>query len=112
MCPFCFATLESTSALRHVDCECAALSASGELDESQFAELSSDLAFWDRLERLHQNGYLAPLVADAVPTAAVPDDAAPSRTVVVKLSYFPPADQAPARETIEFLKAAAAWQPR
>lgn len=36
----------------------------------------------------------------------------PSRTVVVKLSYFPPADQAPARETIEFLKAAAAWQPR
>ena len=35
-----------------------------------------------------------------------------SRTVVVKLSYFPPADQVAAEETAAFLKAAAAWTPR
>lgn len=36
----------------------------------------------------------------------------PSRTVVVKMSYFPPADQQVSEETNAFLKAAAAWQPR
>jgi len=35
-----------------------------------------------------------------------------TRTVVVKLSYFPPAEQAADEETIAFLKAAAAWVPR
>ena len=35
-----------------------------------------------------------------------------SRTVVVKTSYFPPADETVAEETNAFLKAAAAWQPR
>jgi CubicO group peptidase (beta-lactamase class C family) len=35
-----------------------------------------------------------------------------SRTVVVKLSYFPPGDQAPSDETAAFLAAAASWAPR
>ena len=35
-----------------------------------------------------------------------------SRTVVVKLSYFPPAEEAPSEETAAFLKAASAWTPR
>jgi CubicO group peptidase (beta-lactamase class C family) len=35
-----------------------------------------------------------------------------TRTVVVKLSYFPPADEAPSGETDAFLKAASAWTPR
>jgi len=35
-----------------------------------------------------------------------------SRTVVVKLSYFPPDEQAASEETTAFLKAAAAWTPR
>ena len=34
-----------------------------------------------------------------------------SRTVVVKLSYFPPADQAASEETSAFLMAASAWTP-
>lgn len=85
VCPFCFAALESAAALAHLDSgDCAALTRStggdgdSQLDESQFAELSSDVSFWDRLERLHLNGYLPPLVADAVPTVTVLDEAAPS----------------------------------
>ncbi|HZV58583.1 MAG TPA: serine hydrolase [Sphingobium sp.] len=35
-----------------------------------------------------------------------------SRTVVVKLSYFPPDEQAASEETTAFLRAAAAWTPR
>lgn len=35
-----------------------------------------------------------------------------SRTVVVKLSYFPPGDMAPDKETGAFLAAASAWSPR
>jgi CubicO group peptidase (beta-lactamase class C family) len=35
-----------------------------------------------------------------------------TRTVVVKLSHFPPADQAPSAETNAFLAAASAWSPR
>ncbi|WP_144098409.1 serine hydrolase domain-containing protein [Croceicoccus sediminis] len=35
-----------------------------------------------------------------------------SRTVVVKLSYFPPGNQTADDETVAFLKAAAAWQPQ
>ncbi|MCW2413120.1 MULTISPECIES: serine hydrolase domain-containing protein [unclassified Sphingobium] len=35
-----------------------------------------------------------------------------SRTVVVKLSYFPPANMSADEETAAFLKAAAAWTPR
>jgi CubicO group peptidase (beta-lactamase class C family) len=35
-----------------------------------------------------------------------------TRTVVVKLSYFPPGDDAPAAETAQFLAAASAWKPR
>ncbi len=35
-----------------------------------------------------------------------------SRTVVVKLSYFPPGDMAADRETGAFLAAASAWSPR
>ena len=35
-----------------------------------------------------------------------------SRTVVVKLSYYPPANQTAHMETLAFLQAAAAWQPR
>jgi CubicO group peptidase (beta-lactamase class C family) len=34
-----------------------------------------------------------------------------SRTVVVKLSYFPPGNNAPEGETMAFMAAAAAWQP-
>jgi CubicO group peptidase (beta-lactamase class C family) len=34
-----------------------------------------------------------------------------SRTVIVKLSYFPPGDNAPDGETRAFLAAAAAWKP-
>ena len=36
----------------------------------------------------------------------------PSRTVVVKLSYFPPGQDEPADETAAFMAAAAAWTPR
>jgi CubicO group peptidase (beta-lactamase class C family) len=36
----------------------------------------------------------------------------PSRTVVVKLSYFPPGDMAPDRESAAFFTAASAWSPR
>jgi CubicO group peptidase (beta-lactamase class C family) len=35
-----------------------------------------------------------------------------TRTVVVKLSYFPPGDDAPSDETAAFLAAASAWRPR
>jgi CubicO group peptidase (beta-lactamase class C family) len=35
-----------------------------------------------------------------------------TRTVVVKLSYFPPADQAASAETSAFLEAVSAWTPR
>ncbi len=35
-----------------------------------------------------------------------------TRTVVVKLSYFPPGDEAPSEETAAFLAAASAWTPR
>jgi CubicO group peptidase (beta-lactamase class C family) len=35
-----------------------------------------------------------------------------TRTVVVKLSHFPPGDQAPSEETAQFLAAASAWTPR
>jgi CubicO group peptidase (beta-lactamase class C family) len=35
-----------------------------------------------------------------------------TRTVVVKLSYFPPANQTAAAETAAFLSAASAWTPR
>ena len=35
-----------------------------------------------------------------------------TRTVVVKLSYFPPADEDAAGETAAFLAAASAWTPR
>jgi len=35
-----------------------------------------------------------------------------TRTVVVKLSYFPPADEQPSAETAAFLAAASAWTPR
>ncbi|WP_243450882.1 serine hydrolase [Sphingosinicella sp. CPCC 101087] len=35
-----------------------------------------------------------------------------SRTVVVKLSYFPPADESAGAETLAFLAAASAWSPR
>lgn len=35
-----------------------------------------------------------------------------TRTVVVKLSYFPPADETASGETAAFLKAASAWAPR
>lgn len=35
-----------------------------------------------------------------------------TRTVVVKLSYFPPGDQAASEETAAFLSAASAWTPR
>jgi len=35
-----------------------------------------------------------------------------TRTVVVKLSYFPPADTAASQETAAFLKAVSAWTPR
>jgi CubicO group peptidase (beta-lactamase class C family) len=34
-----------------------------------------------------------------------------TRTVVVKLSYFPPADQKASEETAAFLAAASAWTP-
>lgn len=34
-----------------------------------------------------------------------------SRTVVVKLSYFPPDAQAPGEETLSFMKAVTRWQP-
>jgi CubicO group peptidase (beta-lactamase class C family) len=36
----------------------------------------------------------------------------PSRTVVVKLSYFPPGQDEPSDETAAFMAAAAAWAPR
>jgi len=36
----------------------------------------------------------------------------PTRTVVVKLSYFPPEEQAASDETAAFMAAAAAWTPR
>jgi CubicO group peptidase (beta-lactamase class C family) len=32
-------------------------------------------------------------------------------TVVVKLSYFPPGNEEPEVETVDFLKAVSAWQP-
>jgi len=35
-----------------------------------------------------------------------------SRTVVVKLSYFPPANEVAHEETLAFMQAAAAWNPR
>lgn len=35
-----------------------------------------------------------------------------TRTVVVKLSHFPPGDEAPSAETATFLAAASAWNPR
>ena len=35
-----------------------------------------------------------------------------TRTVVVKLSYFPPGDEAAGAETLAFLAAASAWAPR
>ena len=35
-----------------------------------------------------------------------------SRTVIVKLSYFPPGDREPEEETAAFLDAASAWTPR
>jgi CubicO group peptidase (beta-lactamase class C family) len=35
-----------------------------------------------------------------------------SRTVIVKLSYFPPGDREPEEETAAFLAAASAWTPR
>ncbi len=35
-----------------------------------------------------------------------------TRTVVVKLSHFPPGDEAPSAETAAFLAAASAWVPR
>jgi CubicO group peptidase (beta-lactamase class C family) len=35
-----------------------------------------------------------------------------TRTVVVKLSHFPPGDEAPSAETESFLAAASAWTPR
>jgi CubicO group peptidase (beta-lactamase class C family) len=35
-----------------------------------------------------------------------------TRTVVVKLSYFPPANQTAHAETAAFLSAASAWTPR
>lgn len=35
-----------------------------------------------------------------------------TRTVVVKLSYFPPGNQTADEETVAFLKAASAWSPR
>jgi len=35
-----------------------------------------------------------------------------TRTVVVKLSYFPPADEQASAETAAFLAAASAWSPR
>lgn len=35
-----------------------------------------------------------------------------TRTVVVKLSYFPPGDEAPTTETSAFLASASAWNPR
>ena len=34
-----------------------------------------------------------------------------TRTVVVKLSYFPPGDDAPSTETAAFMQAASAWSP-
>ena len=34
-----------------------------------------------------------------------------SRTVVVKLSYFPPAEQAASAETLAFAQAASEWRP-
>ena len=34
-----------------------------------------------------------------------------TRTVVVKLSHFPPGDEAPSAETAAFLAAASAWNP-
>ena len=34
-----------------------------------------------------------------------------TRTVVVKLSYFPPLDQTAGRESLAFLRAASAWRP-
>jgi CubicO group peptidase (beta-lactamase class C family) len=34
-----------------------------------------------------------------------------SDTVVVKLSYFPPGNEEPEEETVDFLKAVSAWQP-
>jgi CubicO group peptidase (beta-lactamase class C family) len=36
----------------------------------------------------------------------------PTRTVVVKLSYFPPGDEAPSAESAAFFAAASAWKPR
>ncbi len=35
-----------------------------------------------------------------------------SRTVVVKISYFPPGDEKPTAETGAFLKAVSAWSPK
>jgi CubicO group peptidase (beta-lactamase class C family) len=35
-----------------------------------------------------------------------------SRTVVVKISYFPPGDEVAAKETTAFLEAASAWTPK
>jgi len=35
-----------------------------------------------------------------------------TRTVVVKLSYFPPGDPKPSAEAAAFFAAAAAWTPR
>jgi CubicO group peptidase (beta-lactamase class C family) len=35
-----------------------------------------------------------------------------TRTVIVKLSYFPPGDEAPERECAAFFSAASAWSPR
>jgi CubicO group peptidase (beta-lactamase class C family) len=36
----------------------------------------------------------------------------PSRTVVVKMSFFPPADQKAGAESLAFMAAASAWRPR
>jgi CubicO group peptidase (beta-lactamase class C family) len=36
----------------------------------------------------------------------------PSRTVIVKLSYFPPGEQAASAESAAFFAAASAWTPR
>jgi CubicO group peptidase (beta-lactamase class C family) len=36
----------------------------------------------------------------------------PTRTIVVKLSYFPPGAEAPSEESAAFFAAASAWKPR
>jgi hypothetical protein len=111
VCPLCFQSLPSDSALLHL-AETHGVTTSNRAstntntidnddddDDNDWTTVCADSGeFWERLERLHQNGYLAPLVSSTVPTSnvvdshgvtvAVPEQQRTPQTVSALLSTF------------------------